>query len=116
MKLATFSSSSTTRILTASQLYLTSVTLFRQAGLEPGKDINLLPGGDDNARLAAMDAAKVDAIFVSSPADIFGVKRGYKVLLWTRDHVPLLQNAVVATDKQLKIAPDKAKRNREVAD
>ena len=93
-----------------SQLYLTSVTLFRQAGMEPGKDVNLLPGGDNTARLAAMDAGKVDAAFVSSPADIFGAKRGYKVLLWTRDHVPLTQNALVVTDKSLKQSPEQVKR------
>ena len=93
-----------------SQLYLTSITLLRRYGLEPGKDINLIPGGDNTARLAAMDGGKIDAAFVSSPADIFGAKRGYKVLLWTRDHVPLLQNAMVTTDKQLKTAPDKVKR------
>lgn len=93
-----------------SQLYLTSVTLFRQAGIEPGKDVNLLPGGDNTARLAAMDAGKIDAAFVSSPADIFGAKRGYKVLLWTRDHVPLTQNAVVVTDKRLKQSPEQVKR------
>ncbi|HUC97686.1 MAG TPA: ABC transporter substrate-binding protein [Candidatus Polarisedimenticolaceae bacterium] len=93
-----------------SQLYLTSVTLFRQAGMDPGKDINLLPGGDNTARLAAMDAGKIDAAFVSSPADIFGAKRGYKVLLWTRDHVPLTQNAMVVTDKSLKQSPEQVKR------
>jgi ABC-type nitrate/sulfonate/bicarbonate transport system substrate-binding protein len=93
-----------------SQLHLTSVTLFRKAGLEPGKDINLLPGGNDTARIAAMDAGKVDAVFASSPADIFGVKKGYKVLLWTRDHVPLTQNAIVVTDKQLKQSPEQIKR------
>jgi NitT/TauT family transport system substrate-binding protein len=93
-----------------SQLYLTSVTLFRKAGLEPGKDVNFLPGGNDTARIAAMDAGKVDAIFVSSPADIFGVKRGYKVLLWSRDHVPLTQNAIVVTDKKLKQSPEQVKR------
>ena len=93
-----------------SQLYLTSITLMRRYGLEPGKDINLIPGGDNTARLAAMDGGKIDAAFVSSPADIFGAKRGYKVLLWTRDHVPLLQNAMVTTDKQLKTAPDRVKR------
>lgn len=93
-----------------SQLYLTSVTLFRQAGIEPGKDVNLLPGGDNTARLAAMDAGKIDAAFVSSPADIFGMKRGYKVLLWTRDHVPLTQNAIVVTDKKLKQSPEQIKR------
>jgi NitT/TauT family transport system substrate-binding protein len=93
-----------------SQLYLTSLTLFRQAGMESGKDVNLLPGGDNTARLAAMDAGKIDAAFVSSPADIFGVKRGYQVLLWTRDHVPLTQNAVVVTDRRLKQSPDQVKR------
>jgi NitT/TauT family transport system substrate-binding protein len=93
-----------------SQLYLTSVTLFRKYGLEPGRDLNLLPGGDDVARLAAMDAGKVDAIFASSPADIFGAKRGYKVLLWSRDHVPLTQNAIVVTDKKLKQSPEQVKR------
>lgn len=93
-----------------SQLYLTSTTLFRQAGLEPGKDINLLPGGDNNARLAAMETGKVDAVFVSSPSDIFGVKRGYKVLLWSRDHVPLTQNTIVVTDKKLKQSPEQVKR------
>ena len=93
-----------------SQLYLTSVTLFRKAGLEPGKDVNLLPAGDNMARIAGMDGGKFDAAFVSSPADIFGMKRGYKVLLWSRDHVPLTQNAIVVTDKKLKQSADQVKR------
>jgi NitT/TauT family transport system substrate-binding protein len=93
-----------------SQAYLTTVTLFRRAGLEPGKDINLLPAGDNAARLQAMDAGKIDATILSSPFDIFGAKKGYKVLLWTRDHVPLTQNAIVVTDKKLKQSPDQVKR------
>ena len=93
-----------------SQLYLTTVTLVRKAGMEPGKDVNLLPAGDNTARIAGMDGGKLDAVFVSSPADIFGMKRGYKVLLWSRDHVPLTQNAIVVTDKKLKQSPDQVKR------
>jgi ABC-type nitrate/sulfonate/bicarbonate transport system substrate-binding protein len=93
-----------------SQLYLTTVTLFRKAGLEPGKDVNLLPAGDNTARIAGMDGGKLDAAFVSSPADIFGIKRGYRVLLWSRDHVPLTQNAIVVTDRKLKQAADQVKR------
>jgi NitT/TauT family transport system substrate-binding protein len=93
-----------------SQLYLTSVTLFRKVGMEAGKDVNLLPAGDNNARIAAMESGKIDATFVSSPADIFGAKRGYKVLLWSRDHVPLTQNAIVVTDRKLKQSPDQVKR------
>jgi ABC-type nitrate/sulfonate/bicarbonate transport system substrate-binding protein len=38
------------------------------------------------------------------------VKRGYKVLLWSRDHVPLTQNTIVVTDKKLKQSPDQIKR------
>jgi ABC-type nitrate/sulfonate/bicarbonate transport system substrate-binding protein len=57
-----------------------------------------------------MESGKIDATFVSSPADIFGAKRGYKVLLWSRDHVPLTQNAIVVTDKKLKQSPDQVKR------
>jgi len=93
-----------------SQAYLTTVTLFRRAGLEPGKDVNLLPAGDNAARLAAMDASKIDATILSSPFDIFGATRGYKVLLWSRDHVPLTQNAIVVTDNKLKKSPDQVKR------
>jgi ABC-type nitrate/sulfonate/bicarbonate transport system substrate-binding protein len=93
-----------------SQAYLTTVTLFRQAGLEPGKNVNLLPAGDNAARLAAMDTGRIDATILSSPFDIFGAKKGYKVLLWTRDHVPLTQNAVVVSDKKLKQSPDQVKR------
>ncbi len=93
-----------------SQLYLTSVTLFRKAGMEPGKDVSLLPAGDNTARIAGMESGKIDAAFVSSPADIFGAKRGYKVLLWSRDHVPLTQNAIVVTDKKLKQSPEQVKR------
>ncbi len=93
-----------------SQAYLTTVTLFRRAGMEPGKDVNLLPAGDNAARLAAMDAGKIDATILSSPFDIFGAKRGYKVLLWSRDHVPLTQNVIVVTDNKLKKSPDQVKR------
>src|SRR4029450_3611588 len=50
-----------------SQLYLTSVTLFRKSGLEPGKDINLLPIGDNNARIAAMETGKGGASSDCSP-------------------------------------------------
>jgi NitT/TauT family transport system substrate-binding protein len=93
-----------------SQAYLTTVTLFRKAGMEPGKDVNLLPAGDNAARLQAMDAGKIDATILSSPFDIFGAKKGYKVLLWSRDHVPLTQNAIVVSDKKLKQSPDQVKR------
>jgi NitT/TauT family transport system substrate-binding protein len=93
-----------------SQAYLTTVTLLRKFGMEPGKDINLLPSGDNRARLLAMDSKKVDAALATSPTDIFAAQKGYKILLWTRDHVPLTQNVVVVTDRKLKQSADQVKR------
>jgi NitT/TauT family transport system substrate-binding protein len=93
-----------------SQAYLTTVTLLRKFGMEPGKDINLLPSGDNRARLVAMDSKKIDAALATSPMDIFGIQQGYKILLWTRDHVPLTQNVVVVTDKKLKQSSEQVKR------
>lgn len=93
-----------------SQLHLSSVTALRQFGLEPGKEINLLPSGDDNARLAALESGRIDATFAASPTEIVGAKMGYKVLLWTRDYVQLPQNAVVVTNKKLKQSTDQVKR------
>jgi ABC-type nitrate/sulfonate/bicarbonate transport system substrate-binding protein len=50
-----------------SQLYLTTITLLRRYGMEPGKDVNLIPGGDNNARIAAkwlkLDLATTRAAF-----------------------------------------------------
>jgi NitT/TauT family transport system substrate-binding protein len=43
--------------------------LFKHLGLEPGKDVALIPGGPDAERLAALAAGKIDAtIFTSSSA------------------------------------------------
>ena len=89
-----------------SQLYLTSTTLFRQAGLEPGKiSISSLAGttAPDWRRWKRARWTR----FRFFPSDIFGVKRGYKVLLWSRDHVPLTQNTIVVTDKKLKQSPNR---------
>jgi NitT/TauT family transport system substrate-binding protein len=43
--------------------------LFKHLGMEPGKDVTLLPGGPDAERMAALTAGKIDAtMFTSSTA------------------------------------------------
>jgi NitT/TauT family transport system substrate-binding protein len=43
--------------------------LFKHLGMEPGKDVALIPGGPDAERLAALTAGKIDAtMFTSSSA------------------------------------------------
>jgi len=57
-----------------------------------------------------MDTGLTDAAIGSPPLNIFGAKRGYKVLLWARDYVNLPQNALIVTDKKLQQFPDQIKR------
>jgi len=84
--------------------------ILRHHGLVPGKDAHLLRSGDDMGRLAALEAARVDAVVGSPPLDIYGSRKGYKVLVWARDYVPLPQNAVTVTDKKLQQSADQVKR------
>jgi len=89
---------------------LVADVISRHFGLVPGKDVNLLPSGDEQGRLASMDTGLTDAAIGSPPLNIFGAKRGYKVLLWARDYVNLPQNALIVTDKKLQQFPDQIKR------
>lgn len=93
-----------------STIHLVADVISRNFGLVPGKDVNLLPSGDDQGRLASMDTGLTDAVIGSPPLDIFGAKKGYKVLLWARDYVNLPQNGVIVTDKKLQQSPDQIKR------
>jgi ABC-type nitrate/sulfonate/bicarbonate transport system substrate-binding protein len=79
-------------------------------GLVPGKDVHLLRSGDDMGRLAALEAGRVDAVVGSPPLNIYGSRKGYKVLVWARDYVALPQNAVIVADKKLQQSPDQVKR------
>ncbi len=84
--------------------------ILRRHGLVPGKDVHLLRSGDDMGRLAALEAGRIDAAVGSPPLDIFGSRKGYRVLVWARDYVALPQNAVIVTDKKLQQSPDQVKR------
>jgi len=89
---------------------LTAKILFQQAGMVPGKDIHLLPSGDDNGRFASLETGRVDAVIGGPPLNMWGAKKNYKVIAWAKDYTNLPQNAVIVTDKKIQQAPDQAKR------
>ena len=93
-----------------STIHLVADLISRHYGLVPGKDVNLLPSGDDQGRLAAMDQGLTEALIASPPLNIVGAKKGYKVLLWARDYVNLPQNALIVSDRKLQQSPDQIKR------
>jgi len=93
-----------------STTHLVAESMLRHFGLEPGRDVSLLPTGDNPARLAALEGNRVAAIIATPPYNIIAPTKGLKVLLWARDFVAIPQNAVIVTDKKLQQAPDQVKR------
>lgn len=93
-----------------STTHLVADVIAKRYGLTPGKDIHLLPSGDDNGRMASLEAGRVDAVIGGPPLNMWGAKKNYKVIAWAKDYTNLPQNAVIVTDKKIQQSPDQAKR------
>ncbi|MSP41437.1 MAG: ABC transporter substrate-binding protein, partial [Deltaproteobacteria bacterium] len=93
-----------------STTHMVADVMARRFGLVPGKDVNLIPSGDDNGRIASLDAGRVEAVIGGPPLNIWGAKKNYKVIAWAKDFTNLPQNAVIVTDKKIQQSADQAKR------
>jgi NitT/TauT family transport system substrate-binding protein len=93
-----------------STTHLVADVIARRNGLVPGKDVNVLPCGDDNGRLVALDTGRVEAVIGGPPLNMWGAKKNYKVIAWAKDYTNLPQNAVIVTDQKIQQSADQAKR------
>lgn len=93
-----------------STTHMVTEGILRHYGLVPGKDINVLPSGDDQGRLAALEVGRIDATVGIPPLDIVAAKKGYRVLARAGDYLNLPQNGIIVTDKKLETSPDQVKR------
>ena len=93
-----------------STTHLVATMMLRNFGLQEDKDFKMLPSGDEQGRLAALDAKRVQASIVSPPTDYFGEKMGFKVLLRASDQIKIPQNAVIVRDKKIQESRDQLKR------
>jgi len=93
-----------------STTHLVAESILRHFGLEPGRDVSLLPTGDNPARLAALESGRVIATIATPPYNIIAPTKGLKVLLWAREYVAIPQNAAIVTDSKIRQSPDQVKR------
>jgi NitT/TauT family transport system substrate-binding protein len=93
-----------------STTHLVADVIARRHGLTPGKDLHLLPSGDDQGRFASLEAGRVDAVIGSTPLDTWGAKKNYKIIARAKDYTSLPQNAVIASDTTIKQSSDQVKR------
>jgi ABC-type nitrate/sulfonate/bicarbonate transport system substrate-binding protein len=84
--------------------------MLRNFGLQEDKDFRMLASGDEQGRLAALEAKRVHASIVSPPTDYFGEKMGFKILLRASDQIKIPQNAVIVRDKKIQESRDELKR------
>ena len=92
-----------------STTHLVADVMARHHGLTPGKDLNLLPAGDDQGRFASLESGRVDAVIGSTPLDVWGAKKNYKVIARAADYTNLPQNAVIVSDNKIKQSSDQVK-------
>jgi ABC-type nitrate/sulfonate/bicarbonate transport system substrate-binding protein len=93
-----------------STTHLVADVIARRHGLTPGKDLHLLPSGDDQGRFASLETGRVDAVIGSTPLDTWGAKKNYKIIARAKDYTNLPQNAVIVSDTMIRQSSDQVKR------
>ena len=85
--------------------------VLRHFGLEPGRDVSLLPmGGSAAGRYAVLETGVVDASFLSVPENIIALEKGYNELIFAGDVVEFPQNGFGTSEKKIRESPDEVYR------
>lgn len=83
----------------------------RHFGLEPGKDVQVLPmGGSGAGRLAVLEQGVVDASLLSVPENIIALNKGYNELIFLGDVVTFPQNGFGTSVTRIQQQPEEVYR------
>ena len=83
----------------------------RHFGLEPGKDVQVLPmGGSGAGRFAVLEQGIVDASLLSVPENILALHKGYNELIFLGDVVSFPQNGFGTSVARIQQQPDEVYR------
>ena len=85
--------------------------VLRHFGLEPGRDVSVLPmGGTAAGRFAVLESGVVDASLLSVPENIIALEKGYNELIFLGDIVRFAQNGFGTSEKKIRENPDEVYR------
>lgn len=83
----------------------------RHFGLEPGKDVQVLPmGGSGAGRLAVLEQGVVDASLLSVPENIIALHKGYNELIFLGDVLSFPQNGFGTSVSRIQQQPEEVYR------
>jgi NitT/TauT family transport system substrate-binding protein len=90
---------------------LLAAQALRHFGLEPGRDVAIMPmGGSAAGRYAILESGVVDASVLSVPENIIAQDRGFRELLFLGDIIELPQTGIGTSDKKIRENPDEVYR------
>ena len=90
---------------------LLAYEVLRHFGLEPGRDVSVLPmGGSAAGRFAVLESGVVDASLLSIPESIIALEKGYNELIFLGDIVQFAQNGFGTSEKKIRENPDEVYR------
>jgi len=84
--------------------------MFKQAGIDPEKEIKIIALGADRARFAALKEGIIDVAVISPPADVEGKKMGFNVLARAYELFSFPFVGLGTNVKKLKEKPDEIKK------
>jgi NitT/TauT family transport system substrate-binding protein len=85
--------------------------VLKHFGLDPGRDVSLLPmGGSAASRYAVLETHVVDASFLSVPENIIALEKGYNELVFAGDVVEFPQNGFGTSEKKIRENSDEVYR------
>jgi NitT/TauT family transport system substrate-binding protein len=85
--------------------------VLRKYGLEPGRDVSVLPmSGSAASRYAVLESGVVDASLLSLPENIIAAQKGFNELIFLGDVVEFPQNGFGTSEKKIRDDPDEIYR------
>jgi NitT/TauT family transport system substrate-binding protein len=90
---------------------LLAVHALKHFGLEPGRDVAIMPmGGSAAGRFTILESGAVDASVLSVPENIIAQEKGFRELLFFGDIIELPQTGIGTSDRKIRENPDEVYR------
>ena len=90
---------------------LLAYQVLKHFGLEPGRDVSVLPmGGSAASRYTVLESGVVDASLLSVPENIVAMEKGFNELIFLGDIVEFAQNGFGTSEKKIRENPDEVYR------
>ena len=84
--------------------------IVKKFGLEPGRDVKLLPTGDARARILTMETGQAVGSLLNPDVAAEMASKGYRILISSADVFPVPFSGIAANDQLIRTNPELIKR------